>query len=40
MMGEDVHREYASHKHLTIQHLWKEYKASTPEGLSYNHNSR
>jgi transposase len=31
----EVHREHTTHRHLTIQQIWKEYKEATPDGLSY-----
>ncbi|MHB1988267.1 MAG: IS21 family transposase [Acidimicrobiales bacterium] len=34
---EDVHRELTSHRHLTMQQMWKEYKETTSNGVGYSH---
>lgn len=31
-----VHQELQQHKHTTLQLLWEEYRATTPEGLGYS----
>ncbi|MGH9969115.1 MAG: IS21 family transposase, partial [Pyrinomonadaceae bacterium] len=33
---EQLHRELKSHKHLTLQLVWQEYKEAHPEGYQYS----
>ena len=33
---EQIHRELQSHKHVTLQLLWQEYKEAHPDGYQYS----
>ena len=33
---ENIHKRLESHKRLNLQYVWEEYRATSPEGLSYS----